>query len=592
MLRKLTPYPLSRPLKMKLFVSVFPVFLLVFQTLIAQTNNSVGQEEVEIEIKEIGKYFKIGKKAKALKKIQNITNLLVTVADKEYHAEVYYDIGNILLNNSQFDQSDSILNIASAHTADQSTLAKIYLLKFTNDIRRGIPADGDQDLLMVRKAIGKDTTGVLMLKYYTSSGVSNLYKGDNLKALGFFLKAKELEKATESPHSFVLNHNLASIYEGINAYEESLQLANENAQKAAEQKKYKWLLYSYFTIMTNDYYLGNYDNVNEIFLKALQLKKERNISQAFGYIYFNQGMALVEKEELDSAIHIFHIGLKISEKQNERKEQSDNYRGLAYAYLKKKEYQKAAHYAEKSKSYDLYFDEEVRGYSADIYASLGDYEKAYSNLKHIFEYQEKEAKENKTNKILTSLIIANQEQERKQQQLLFKNELDKQQAFYIQSTLCFGLLILFYFLYTQRKNTKRLQRLNMELEQRNSDLKQFAYITSHDLKEPIRNIRSFTGLIDRMLQKNTIDLGLAKEYLDYIKNSGQTLSEIINALSIYTKVSNDEINFESTLLSEAFKKTEQNVSQLIKDKNGQLEFEKEQGIEEVYFSPAMLSETN
>src|SRR5690606_13108740 len=49
------------------------------------------------------------------------------------------------------------------------------------------------------------------------------------------------------------------------------------------------------------------------------------------------------------------------------------------------------------------------------------------------------------------------------------------------------------------RHTKDLKQSNDDLLKSNKELERFAYIASHDLKEPLRNIVSFTRLIERKL---------------------------------------------------------------------------------------------
>ena len=50
------------------------------------------------------------------------------------------------------------------------------------------------------------------------------------------------------------------------------------------------------------------------------------------------------------------------------------------------------------------------------------------------------------------------------------------------------------------EQSKKLEGFNLELKRSNSDLEHFAYAASHDLREPLRVISSFTGLLARSYQ--------------------------------------------------------------------------------------------
>ena len=47
------------------------------------------------------------------------------------------------------------------------------------------------------------------------------------------------------------------------------------------------------------------------------------------------------------------------------------------------------------------------------------------------------------------------------------------------------------------KAEKALKESLIEVERSNAELEQFAYITSHDLREPLRMITSFLQLLER-----------------------------------------------------------------------------------------------
>ncbi|MFK7924140.1 MAG: PAS domain S-box protein [Bacteroidia bacterium] len=72
------------------------------------------------------------------------------------------------------------------------------------------------------------------------------------------------------------------------------------------------------------------------------------------------------------------------------------------------------------------------------------------------------------------------------------------------------------------------------LETRNKELEQFAYVASHDLKEPIRTMISFAGLLKK---RHSQDLDqAAKEYLEFIYLAANRMNELVKGLLEYSRL--------------------------------------------------------
>ncbi len=81
-----------------------------------------------------------------------------------------------------------------------------------------------------------------------------------------------------------------------------------------------------------------------------------------------------------------------------------------------------------------------------------------------------------------------------------------------------------------------------ELARSNADLQRFAYVASHDLKEPLRNIGAFSQLLARQIsgKLNAEEM----EMLGLITGGAKRMSELIDSLLAYSKVSsNRDITF-------------------------------------------------
>lgn len=80
---------------------------------------------------------------------------------------------------------------------------------------------------------------------------------------------------------------------------------------------------------------------------------------------------------------------------------------------------------------------------------------------------------------------------------------------------------------------EKLKEQAVELKRSNEDLEQFAYVISHDLKAPVRNISSFMNL----LMTKTANLGDdAKMFMQHSKESSDRLARQIDDMLAYCRV--------------------------------------------------------
>lgn len=98
-------------------------------------------------------------------------------------------------------------------------------------------------------------------------------------------------------------------------------------------------------------------------------------------------------------------------------------------------------------------------------------------------------------------------------------------------------------LVTRDISERQLAQQALELAKTNAELEQFAYVASHDLKEPLRMIGGFANLLKRRLEQNPDDHE-AMEFIGYILDGAQRSQELIDALLDYATLAPGSEEFE------------------------------------------------
>ncbi len=85
-----------------------------------------------------------------------------------------------------------------------------------------------------------------------------------------------------------------------------------------------------------------------------------------------------------------------------------------------------------------------------------------------------------------------------------------------------------------RASKNRLEETNRELQTRNRELQEFAFVASHDLQEPLRKVTTFAGLLAEEYG-DKLD-GSAKMYMDRMQDAARRMSNLITDLLAFSRV--------------------------------------------------------
>ncbi len=119
---------------------------------------------------------------------------------------------------------------------------------------------------------------------------------------------------------------------------------------------------------------------------------------------------------------------------------------------------------------------------------------------------------------------------------------------------------------------RTLEEKNKELEQKNEEITSFAFVASHDLREPLRKIHTFS---DWLLEKESENLQTrGKEYLTRINASVKRLNMLIDDILVLTKVHADTQKIDRVDLNAVCQTAQANLSTAIKEKNVLIEIKK------------------
>lgn len=109
---------------------------------------------------------------------------------------------------------------------------------------------------------------------------------------------------------------------------------------------------------------------------------------------------------------------------------------------------------------------------------------------------------------------------------------------------------------------------NAALEESNKELNQFAYIASHDLKEPLRTLRTFTGYLLKDIEKSHWQR--VAEDVHYVEDAAKRMTQLVNDLLLLSRAANADLRKERVDIESLVKQVHSQLTTLIEERDAQI----------------------
>jgi len=380
-----------------------------------------------------------------------------------------------------------------------------------------------------------------------SKGMVYWYLSDYQHAMTLFFQSLEIREQLKDTLGIARSYNnIGNVYFHQENYDKAEAYYRQSLTWRQTLRDSAGLIYSYNNLADVMLRRNKLDAAENLYNSALSMAANNLDGQAF--IHRNLGVLRLLQDKSDEALRHFLLSKELSEISGNMHNLALALIQIALMNLQRQDYRQVIENASAAlqigQSAGL---EAVTSDAAQLlakaYAGRRRYEDAYRYQLIYNEINERLLKQNSQNSILEVQAKHELESVRSEAE---KSLLQKQRQIsrlVIISLLCVFIVVLtslFFWIYRYRTQMKTalllaekneaIQLQNEELLQSNIALEQYAFVASHDLKEPLRTVGSFASLLRRRYKNVLDDDGLS--FIQNISNGVDQMSMLLEDLLI------------------------------------------------------------
>jgi signal transduction histidine kinase len=365
-----------------------------------------------------------------------------------------------------------------------------------------------------------DESEDLLVRIHITTGLCYHYLGDLESSYQNYIEAvkisenqvHETDRSKEALGN--LYYNIAVLFKGAD-YAEQRKSYLDKALEIYHATGFKVGIARCYNAYSSYYAsLENPEDALDYQKKALKISEEIDDKYGTSIYYNNIGSMYVEKRDFEKGLYYINKGLELKILVGNKHSIAVSYLHLGIACCEMQEFEKAIANLLKAEEIMIEIDSKVflhdtYKHLSEAYAGIGDFENAY--------------------KI-------------QGQYLALRDEL-----FNFDKSTAINTVRTKYEIEKREKETQWLRQKNDEIEDHvrkleisNNELRQFAHVASHDLKEPLRMIGSYIGLLEKKAIEKLNDE--EKQFIGFAVEGAKRMDELINGLLLLTKVNSNPIN--------------------------------------------------
>lgn len=500
----------------------------------------------------------------------------------------------------QFEYAEKAKTIFENANIDNDTL-KAKILYNLGHGYEGVEQNEEAIKSLEEAAMIADQLGLNRLRIRIANIQGIIYDkiGRIDQAISHFQKGLEIAEATNSRREIsMVTNNIAEIYMKVKEFRKAEELIRKNLVIAKDTKDDHGVAIAYSNLGDLSQEENQLDSAIGYYKSSLFIVDSMDLNFGQTVNHFHLGQVYSKKGFQELALSHNETAYEIAQESGFKQKIAQTALSIAQIKFTLKDYPASIQKAKEALFHARSLDSKEEAFEihqtlSKNYEALGDYQTALQQHQQFEAIRDSFIDEQKL-AVFAELEYRFDSKKKEAENEFLRSEQLKKETIIRQRTalawaigiglILLGLVAWMLYLKNRQKQahnqqlegqvaerTQYLKTSNEQLITANKELEQFAYVTSHDLKEPLRNISGFSSLISRNIHQKKYDE--IEEYLQFINNNTRQMSGLIDDILTYSKIGKMGSSTKSISLGEFVKQVKIDLHSLMAEKEGRIVYQ-------------------